>query len=47
MTDELTAREQERGDEHRAAVEGPNGLFQIMRRKHEEKMLSVQNPAVE
>ena len=36
MTDELTAREQEREDEHRAAVEGPNGLFQILRRKHEE-----------
>jgi hypothetical protein len=47
MTDELTAREQEREDEHRAAVEGPNGLFQIMRRKHEEKMLSVQDPSVE
>ena len=36
MTDELTAREQEREDEHRAAVEDPNGLFQ-MRRKHEER----------
>jgi hypothetical protein len=47
MTDELTAREQEREDEHRAAVEGPNGLFQIMRQKHEEKMLSVQNPSVD
>jgi hypothetical protein len=47
MTDELTVREQEREAKHRAAIEDPNGLFQIMRRKHEEKMLSVQNPSVE
>ena len=47
MTDELTAREQEREDAHRATVEDPNGPFQMMRRKHEEKMLSVQNPSVE
>jgi hypothetical protein len=36
MTDELTVREQEREAQHRAAIEDPNGLFQIMRRRHEE-----------